>query len=119
MKEKYIIRYFLSASHYVIVDGEKSMTHPHSWHIETEVRIKGSSMVNYRVLDKKIEVLLESLEGKIINNEEEFKGIDCTTENLGKVLFKKISDELENMDYSLEKLSISENAARTFILERD
>ncbi|MGL5352333.1 MAG: 6-carboxytetrahydropterin synthase [Clostridium sp.] len=119
MKEKYIIRYFLSASHFVIVDGEKSMIHPHSWHIETEVSIKGSSMVNYRVLDKRIELILESLDGKIINNEEEFKGIDCTTENLGKVLFKKISKELESMEYSLDKLSISENASRTFILERD
>ena len=38
MKEKYILKYFLNAKHYVFIEGKKSIIHPHNWQLELESR---------------------------------------------------------------------------------
>lgn len=119
MKETYIIKYFFSASHYVVIDGKKSMTHPHSWQLEIEGEVKSKEMIDYRLLDRTIEGILEKLEGKVLNEEEEFKEIEPSTENLGRVLMGKFSGELEKIGFIVEKFIISENASRSFRIEKE
>lgn len=117
MKEKYIVRYFLSASHYVVIDGVKSMTHPHNWQIELVIRGDKESIIDYRLLDNKVNEVLTSFEDKVINDKDEFLNIEATTENLGRILCEKLDLVIKGIEYRLIKFTISENASRSFYIE--
>lgn len=117
MKEKYSVKYFLSASHHVNIEGVNSIVHTHTWQIK--IFIVTHKRIDYKVLDERIEGILAELDGVLLNDNENFKSLEPSTENLGRLLFKKISDEIENVKYVLESLAICENASRTFIIERD
>lgn len=117
MKEKYIVKYFLSASHHVNIEGINSIVHTHTWQIET--CIVTDKRIDYKILDEKIEKILGEFDGVLLNENENFKIAEPSTENLGRLLFKKVSDEIESIKYILESLAICENASRTFTIERD
>lgn len=116
MKEKYIVKYFLSARHYVVINGVKSIVHTHTWQIKS--CIVTHNRIDYKLLDGKIEKILGEFDDILLNENENFKSIEPSTENLGRVLFEKISTEAENIEYILESLGICENASKTFIIER-
>lgn len=119
MKEKYILKYFLNAKHYVVFNGEKSIVHPHNWQLELNIILNHNEILSYKLIDGYIEGILESFDGKILNEHVEFIGREATTEELGRVLWKMVSEKVESMECHLETLKISENASRTFAIERD
>ncbi|MEO2508065.1 6-carboxytetrahydropterin synthase [Clostridium paraputrificum] len=118
MKGKYILKYFLNAKHYVFIEGKKSIIHPHNWQLELDVKVESDEMISFRVIDKKIDEILNKFDDKVLNDEEEFQGIETTTENICRVLWEIINNSLNGTGYLLTSLKISENPSRTFVLER-
>ncbi|MEG0295206.1 MAG: 6-carboxytetrahydropterin synthase [Clostridium sp.] len=119
MKEKYILKYFLNAKHYVFFNGEKSIIHPHNWQLELNIILNNNEILSYQLIDGYIEDILEQFDGKVLNDHSQFMGKEATTEELGRVLWKIISEKLKSMECYLEILKISENASRTFAIERE
>lgn len=88
---------FNSAHNLRNYDGECEALHGHSWKIE--VFIKGDKLnnigllVDFKIIKKELNLVIEKLDHKYINNIEPFDKINPTAENLAKFIYDSLKDK--------------------------
>lgn len=116
MQKNYELKYFLNARHFVIIDEIKSRVHPHNWLIELKIINSNEEILKFKLVDEVVENILSKYNDKLLNDILEFSNFNLTTEVIGEVLYNEISINLSKLNCKLCSLKISENAARTFVL---
>lgn len=110
---KYTLK--LNAAH----DTAGGKPHAHTFYLVLFIASKQADVfVEYAVIEKKIRNYLEKFSSALINNAEEFQGLNPTIENMGSVFYKKIAEMVDSKEYELEKLEISDNILKKFIVAK-
>lgn len=112
----YKFNFYLNAKHMVLINGEESDIHPHTWEIKILIVCKNGVYVEFSKFENLIENYFHQFEGKILNDFEIFHKLNPSMENIGKVFLKDINQLLEKHKFSLKSLEISENPTRNFII---
>lgn len=87
---------FSAAHHLLNYDGECENQHGHNW--KTEVYIVGSELdksnllVDFKVLKKELNKVLDMLDHKDINTLDEFKNVSPSSEIISKFIYKKLKE---------------------------
>lgn len=110
---KYTLK--LNASH----DTAGGKPHAHTFYIVLFIASKREDVfVEYAVVENKIQHYLERFSNTLLNAAEEFQTVNPTIENMGSVFFKKIATMVDSEEYELEKLEISDNILKKFIVAK-
>ena len=100
---------FFSAAHHLLnYEGECENQHGHNWMVEVFVRgnelDKSNILIDYKVLKKELNSVLEMLDHQDINLLEDFRGESPSSEMIAKFIYTKLKEKI----VQLSKVSVWE-----------
>ncbi len=101
MYEVKIETHFSSAHHLLNYKGECENQHGHNWKVEVFVRgtrlDKSNILIDFKVLKKKVNEIVDYLDHTDINNLPEFDEVSPSSEIISEFLYNKIKKEIPNV----------------------
>ncbi len=101
MFEVKIETHFSSAHHLLNYKGECENQHGHNWKVEVYVRgenlDKSNILIDFKVLKKKVNEIVNYLDHTHINTLPEFENVSPSSEIISKFLYEKIKLEIPNV----------------------
>ena len=90
---------FFSAAHHLLnYDGECENQHGHNWMVEAfvqgETLNKSNILVDYKVLKKELNAVLDTLDHKDLNELPEFKGESPSSEMISAYIYNKLKERI-------------------------
>lgn len=79
---EYRLKFYLNAKHYIIINGHKGETHPHTWEFTLTIRYGRSSFVEFSTFEKGISDYIAPFQNQVMNEMPPFDAILPTLENL-------------------------------------
>jgi len=113
---KYKFKFYLNARHSINIENRQCKVHPHTWEIVIFISKYGDSLTQFTEVENSIQKYLLKYEGELLNAVPPFDLIDPSMENIGDAVFLGIFPLVQNFGCQLEKLEISENPSRTYIV---
>ncbi|KPA09763.1 6-pyruvoyl tetrahydrobiopterin synthase [Candidatus Magnetomorum sp. HK-1] len=123
MYELKIIRTF-AAAHQLLKSRTKCENlHGHNWKIEVHVKGKNldqsGMMIDFGILKKHVDEILESLDHQFLNELPFLKDISPSSENIARYIAETLNERIEIPDISVSRVCAweSDNACATYIPE--
>ncbi len=113
---EYKIKFYLNMRHYIIINGSKGETHPHTWEFALNIRFGRSSFVEFNTFEKGIADYLSGYQNKILNEEEPFDSILPTLENVADYFSEEFDHIIHDTGGVLTTLEASETPTRSYIV---
>ena len=89
---------FSSAHHLLNYEGECENQHGHNWKVEAFSRgnelDKSNLLVDFKVLKKELNKVIDILDHKDINELEQFKGISPSSEIIAKFIYDELKQKI-------------------------
>lgn len=114
MLRYYRIKAYLNASHFVVFDGKKGETHPHTWEFVATVYTTGDDIIKFTEPEKLIMKVFEPYQNQVMNEHEPFNVIIPSLENITEHFATKIAEAVAPMNYHLRRFEGSETPVRTY-----
>ncbi len=99
--------------------GKCEQLHGHNWEVELVVSKleldKIGMVMDFKLMRNKLNILLEELDHKYLNNISYFKKVNPTSENIAKYIFEKL--KLEITDIKSVTVWESANSSATYYAE--
>ena len=114
MLRYYRIKAYLNANHFVVFDGKKGKTHPHTWEFVATVYTKNDSIVKFTDTEKAIMKVFEPYQDRVLNEIDPFSAIIPSLENITEYFASQISEVVKPFDYHLRRFEGSETPVRTY-----
>ena len=100
MFEVKVEKSFSAAHHLLNYQGECENQHGHNWKVEVYVKgetlDKSNILVDFKVLKKELDEILNYLDHKDINTLPEFENESPSSEFMAKFIFEKMKELLQN-----------------------
>ena len=101
MFEVKIETHFSAAHHLLNYKGECENQHGHNWKVEVFVQgtelDKSNILIDFKVLKKKVNEIIDYLDNTDINVLPEFEGVSPSSEIISKFLYYKIKAEISGV----------------------
>ncbi len=114
---EYRFKFYLNAQHFVLINGKKGSTHPHTWEFTLDILINRNIFVEFGEFEKKIEEYLERYQDKLMNDVAPFDVVIPTLENMSDIFAKDFSVFLREMGARLVRLEGKETPTRGYIVD--
>lgn len=111
---------FSSAHNIREYDGACERLHGHNWrvelHVEAEKLDSRGLAIDFKLLKRELNIVVEGLDHRYLNEVEPFDAINPSAENLAKYIFDKLAAALNdgNVRVSLIRVWESEHAAASY-----
>ena len=112
---EYKFKLYLNANHFVIFNGKKGESHPHTWEFCIEVLVDKAKFIMFLDFEKAIDDYLEPYQDKLINDIKPFDTIIPTLENMLDYFAPKFYEEVAKIGGLLVKIEASETPSRTYV----
>lgn len=116
----YNMSFFLSASHWVVFQGQKGEIHPHIWELEMQILDKSAYSTQptygFADIDKMINRFLAGLENTCLNEHNLFNSTMPSTENIAAIFYREIKAVLQPYSLILKELKLKETPTRGVIV---
>lgn len=113
--------FFLSAKHWVTINGNNGQPHNHIWEIGLKISSENFARrdleVGFGEIESLIRGYISKFEGKTLNCIKPFDKYNPSTENLGVYLAYGLKMLLSERNFVLEELSIKESPTRGFTVK--
>ena len=112
--------HFAAAHNLLNYDGDCENLHGHNWKIEATVTtetLDGAGLgIDFKILKKKTNVIMDMLDHKYLNDLEPFKNISPSSENISKFIYDELSKLLQEYDVCVDKITVweSDNACASY-----
>ncbi|MBR3340179.1 MAG: 6-carboxytetrahydropterin synthase [Clostridiales bacterium] len=114
MLRYYRIKAYLNASHFVVFDGKKGDTHPHTWEFVATVYTTGNNIIKFTEPEKMIMKVFEPYQNQVLNEIDPFSAIIPSLENITEYFAKQIDEAVKPFEYHLRRFEGSETPVRTY-----
>ena len=89
---------FSAAHHLLNYNGECENQHGHNWKVEAYIRgselDKSNLLIDFKVLKKELNAILDTLDHKDINTLPDFEGVSPSSEIISKYIYKKLKEKI-------------------------
>ena len=116
---KYKFKFYLTASHYIIINGKQGASHPHTWEFILDVVLPNSEFVQFSVYERIIEAFFADYQNRTLNDVEPFDAIIPTLENMVEYFGDAIAQRIREAGGQLEQIEGSETPTRAEQSARD
>lgn len=112
--------HFAAAHNLMNYQGDCENLHGHNWRVEVTVSAreldKAGLGIDFKVLKKKTNELLDRLDHKYLNDLEPFREVSPSSENICRYLFEQLGLTLNNENVRVEKVNVweSDNACASY-----
>ncbi len=112
---EYRFKLYLNANHFVVFNGVKGESHPHTWEFGIEVLVDRDKFIPFLDFEKVIENYLEQYQDKLINDIPPFDSVIPTLENMMDYFAPIFYEEVKKIGGLLIKIEASETPSRTYV----
>lgn len=116
MRRIYQFKFYLNASHYVIFDGQRGETHPHTWEFATKIQLLKDELVPFGVYERAIEQVFAPYQNKTMNEMAPFDTIVPSLESLVEVFGERLQGVVADLEAKLIEIEGSETPTRSYLL---
>lgn len=116
---KYKFKFYLNASHYIIINGKQGEAHPHTWEFILDVVLPNSEFVQFSVYERTIESFFATYQNQTINDLAPFDAIIPTLENMVEYFGDAIRERIQAVGGQLEQIEGSETPTRSYVISYD
>ncbi len=92
---------FSAAHHLLNYKGKCENMHGHNWKVEValkgDILDKSNILVDFKVLKKEVNAIIDYLDHKDINELPEFKGVSPSSETIAKYIYEKVEEKFTNV----------------------
>lgn len=113
---EYRLKFYLNARHYIIIQGVKGETHPHTWEFALTIRIPHATFVEFNVYEGVIKDFLNPYQNKVLNNESAFLTVLPTLENMTDYFSEEFYKLIHQVGGTLLHVEASETPTRSYIV---
>jgi len=110
----YRIKAYLNANHFVVFDGQKGDTHPHTWEFVATVYTTGDDIYKFTEPEKLIMQVFEPYQNQVMNDIAPFDAIIPSLENMTEYFAAQIAEAVIPINYHLRRFEGSETPVRTY-----
>jgi 6-pyruvoyltetrahydropterin/6-carboxytetrahydropterin synthase len=121
MYELKIISQFAAAHQLREFHGKCEQLHGHNWKVEVYVTGdqlgKDGLLIDFRMVKKATEKVLNELDHKFLNELEPFRPINPSSENIARYVYESLDQELTNGNVKVSKVTAweSDSACATYM----
>jgi 6-pyruvoyltetrahydropterin/6-carboxytetrahydropterin synthase len=121
MYEVTIIKSFSAAHLLAQIGGKCEELHGHNFRVEVTVAApdlnESGLLIDFRVLKKWLNVILDQMDHKHLNELPYFAGINPSAENIAKYIYAQMEPKAKESQVRIARIKVweSENAAVTYI----
>jgi len=114
---------FAAAHNLINYQGDCENLHGHNWRVEVVVAAKELDKaglgIDFKVLKKQTNLLLDELDHKYLNDLTPFKNDSPSSENISRYLFERLTKTLNTENIIVERVNVweSENACASYSLD--
>lgn len=111
---------FAAAHNLINYQGDCENLHGHNWKVEVTVTAReldqAGLAVDFKVLKKETNTLLDELDHKYVNQHTFFKELSPSSENIARFLYQRLAERLNNGNITVEKIGVweSDNACAEY-----
>lgn len=109
VEDEFSSAHFLRGYH-----GKCENIHGHNWKVQVFVKSEKLNKIglveDFKKLKKDLSVSLDKLDHKFINDIQQFKKINPSSENIAKFIFSEISEKIETKTIRLSKVTVWESS---------
>ena len=112
--------HFAAAHNLLNYDGDCENLHGHNWKVEVTVKTvtldEAGLGIDFKILKKKTNKIMDFLDHKYLNDLEPFKGISTSSEHISKYIFDELEKDLLDTDVVVERVTVweSDNACASY-----
>ena len=112
MYDIFIKTHFSSGHHLRDYPGSCELPHGHNWKVHVTVRAETLDEIgmgiDFKVLKAKVNEVVDRLDHRILNDMEEFKDVNPSSENIAKFIYDTLIGTLTHERYSLYSVTVFE-----------
>lgn len=113
---KYKFKFYLNASHYIIINGKQGEAHPHTWEFILDVVLPNSEFVQFSVYERTIESIFATYQNQVMNEVPPFDTVIPTLENMVESFGEIVRERIQAVGGQLEQIEGSETPTRSYII---
>jgi len=112
--------HFAAAHNLLNYDGDCENLHGHNWKVEVTVKTRtlddAGLGIDFKILKKKTNKIMDFLDHKYLNDLEPFKGVSTSSEHICKYIFDELTRDLKGSDVQVDKITVweSDNACASY-----
>lgn len=114
---EYQIKFYLNARHFIIINGARGETHPHTWEFILDIRFGRSSFTEFHIFEKGISNYLAPFQNQIMNEISPFDEILPTLENMVDYFAGEFYRIIHEIGGILVRVEASETPTRSYVVD--
>lgn len=114
---QYRFKFYLNASHSIVINGRMGAVHPHTWEIKIDVLVVRDEFTEFNTYEKVIDSVLADYQNKTLNDIAPFDKIVPTLENIIQYYGNVIAEKLHDVGGELMVIEGSETPTRSFLID--
>lgn len=115
LKRIYQYKFYLDATHYVLIDNRLGQVHPHTWEISVMVEVLDDKVIPFSQIEKVIKELISKYQNTLLNDIPPFDETFPTLEVIGDYFTELFEERMKEYKWSLTNFTISETPSRSYI----
>jgi len=113
---EYRFKFYLNASHSIIINGRQGEVHPHTWEFTVLILIQREGFVEFRDFEKAIEQFFARYQNHTMNDIEPFNTVIPTLENIVDYFGDALRNIIRDSGGELVQIEGSETPSRSYII---
>lgn len=113
---EYRFKFYLNASHSILINGKQGQVHPHTWELTLNILVAKKGFVAFNVLEKELEAFINKYQDRTLNDIEPFNTVIPTLENITEYFGSEIRLIARNTGGELRQIEASETPTRSYIV---
>ncbi len=113
---EYRFKFYLNASHSVIINGRQGETHPHTWEYTLDILVARDSFWEFALAERDMEAFFSRYQNQNVNEIEPFDTVVPTLENMVDSFGASLREIVRENNGELLRIEGSETPTRSYII---
>ena len=113
---EYRFKFYLNASHAIIINGKLGKAHPHTWEYVLNVLLPRNEFIEFNVFENVINDFFAKYQNKTMNQVDPFDTIVPTLENMAEYFGEQLHHLISEKNGQLVQIECSETPTRSYII---
>lgn len=118
---EYRFKFYLNASHSIIINGKQGEVHPHTWEMVLDILVQRDEFLQFNTFEKVAEEFFCTYQDSTLNEKKPFDAIVPTLENIVDYFGDELRKKMRETGGELIRIEGSETPTRSYVVsyERD
>ena len=113
---EYKFKFYLNASHSIIINGKQGEVHPHTWEIGLDILVQRNAFTEFNEYEKVAHEFFDTYQDKVLNEVKPFDTLMPTLENIVDYFGEELSHRMKEVGGTLMRIEGGETPTRSYVV---